>query len=73
MGNDKYLTYSEKHMKFVYIQYVGKTQTLLNDKIDGASFSKGCHLDVVGGPSTRHDPESDTGGSSSSWQGHPSR
>jgi hypothetical protein len=31
------------------------------------------HLDVVGGPSTPHDPESDTGGSLSSWQGHPSR
>jgi hypothetical protein len=32
-----------------------------------------CHLDVVGGPSTPHDPESDAGGSLSSWQGHPSR
>jgi hypothetical protein len=30
-------------------------------------------LDVVGGPSTPHDPESDAGGSLSSWQGHPSR
>jgi hypothetical protein len=27
------------------------------------SLSKGCHLDVVGGPSTPHDPESDAGGS----------
>jgi hypothetical protein len=36
-------------------------------------LSKGCHLDVVGGPSTPHDPESDAGGSLSSWQGHPSR
>jgi hypothetical protein len=35
--------------------------------------SKGCHLDVVGGPSTPHDPESDAGGSLSSWQSHPSR
>jgi hypothetical protein len=26
-------------------------------------------LDVVGGPSTPHDPESDAGGSLSSWQG----
>jgi hypothetical protein len=26
-----------------------------------------------GGPSTPHDPESDAGGSLSSWQGHPSR
>jgi hypothetical protein len=31
------------------------------------------HLDVVGGPSTPHDPESDAGGSLSAWQGHPSR
>jgi hypothetical protein len=37
------------------------------------ALSKGCHLDVVRGPSTPHDPESDAGGSSSSWQGHPSR
>jgi hypothetical protein len=29
--------------------------------------------DVVGGPSTPHDPESDGGWSISSWQGHPSR
>jgi hypothetical protein len=33
----------------------------------------GCHLDVVRGPNTPHDPESDAGGSLSSWQGHPSR
>jgi hypothetical protein len=37
------------------------------------SLSKGCHLDVVRGSSTPHDPESDAGGSLSSWQGHPSR
>jgi hypothetical protein len=37
------------------------------------SLSKGCHLDVVREPSTPHDPESDAGGSLSSWQGHPSR
>jgi hypothetical protein len=36
-------------------------------------LSKGCHLDVVRGPSTPHDPESDAGGSVSSWQAHPSR
>jgi hypothetical protein len=36
-------------------------------------LSKGYHLDVVGGPSTPHDPESDAGGSLSSWQRHPSR
>jgi hypothetical protein len=34
---------------------------------------KGYHLDVVGRPSTPHDPESDASGSLSSWQGHPSR
>jgi hypothetical protein len=34
---------------------------------------KGYHLDVVRGPSTPHNPESDAGGSLSSWQGHPSR
>jgi hypothetical protein len=32
------------------------------------TLSKGCHLDVVGGPSTPHDPESDAGGSLRSWQ-----
>jgi hypothetical protein len=37
------------------------------------TLSNGCHLDVVGGPNTPHDPESDAGGSLSSWQGHPSR
>jgi hypothetical protein len=37
------------------------------------ALSKGCHLDVVRGPSTPHDSESDAGGSLSSWQGHPSR
>jgi hypothetical protein len=36
-------------------------------------LSKGCHLDVVRGPSTPHDPESDAVGSLCSWQGHPSR
>jgi hypothetical protein len=37
------------------------------------TLPKGYHLDVVGGPSTPHDPKSDAGGSLSSWQGHPSR
>jgi hypothetical protein len=37
------------------------------------SLSKICHLDVVRGPSTPHDPESDAGGRLSFWQGHPSR
>jgi hypothetical protein len=36
-------------------------------------LSKGCHLDVVSGPSTPHDPESNAGGSLISWQGHQSR
>jgi hypothetical protein len=38
-----------------------------------SALPKGYHLDVVGGPSTPPDPESDAGGSLSSWQGHPSR
>jgi hypothetical protein len=37
------------------------------------TLSKGCHLDEVRGPSAPHDPESDAGGSLSSWQRHPSR
>jgi hypothetical protein len=36
------------------------------------SLSMVYHLDVVGGPSTPHDPESDAGGSLNSWQCHPS-
>jgi hypothetical protein len=42
-------------------------------KIEEEALPKGCHLDVVRGPSTPHDPESNAGGSLSSWQGHPSR
>jgi hypothetical protein len=42
-------------------------------RICSLPLSKGCHLDVVRGPSTPHDPESDAGGSLSSWQAHPSR
>jgi hypothetical protein len=38
-----------------------------------STLPKGYHLDVVGGPNTPQDPESDAGGSLSSWQGHPSR
>jgi hypothetical protein len=41
--------------------------------VTGYALSKGCHLDVVRGPSTPHDPESDAGWSLSSWQRHPSR
>jgi hypothetical protein len=44
------------------------THTLVHN-----TLSKGCHLDVVRGPSTPHDPDSDAGGSLSSWQGHTSR
>jgi hypothetical protein len=40
---------------------------------NGISLPKGYHLEVVEGPSTPHDPESDAGGILSSWQGHPSR
>jgi hypothetical protein len=47
--------------------------TRISGAIMFTSLSKGCHLDVVRGPSTPHDPESDAGGSLSSWQGHPSR
>jgi hypothetical protein len=36
------------------------------------SLPKDYHFDMVGGPSTLHDPESDTSRSLSSWQGHPS-
>jgi hypothetical protein len=42
-------------------------------KVTVGTFSKGCHLDVVRGPSTPHDTESDAGGSLSSWQAHPSQ
>jgi hypothetical protein len=41
--------------------------------MDIVPLPKGYHLDVVGVLSTPHDPESDAGGSLSSWQGHPSR
>jgi hypothetical protein len=37
------------------------------------ALSKCYHLDVVRGPSTPHDPESNAGGSLNSWQSHPSR
>jgi hypothetical protein len=37
------------------------------------ALPNGYHLDVVGGPSTPHDPESDAGGSLSSWQSYPNR
>jgi hypothetical protein len=49
------------------------TLFIIFTRINEATLSKGCHLDVVRGPSTPHDPESDAGGSLSSWQGHPSR
>jgi hypothetical protein len=40
--------------------------------LDNTLLPKDYHFDVVGGPSTLHDPESDAGGSLSSWQRHPS-
>jgi hypothetical protein len=50
------------------------TKDLFHIKITTCeALPKGCHLDVVGGPSTPHDPESHAGGSLNSWQGHPSR
>jgi hypothetical protein len=54
---------SQNFLFFCYLLMTGFNRYIL----------KGCHLDVVGGPSTPHDPESDAGGSLSSWQGHPSR
>jgi hypothetical protein len=49
-------------------------KSILNfGKMNSRALSKGCHLDVVRGPSTPHVPESDAGGSLSSWQAHPSR
>jgi hypothetical protein len=48
-----------------------KLRDLKFQSVSGQSLSKGCHLDVVRGPSTPHDPESDPGGSLSSWQSHP--
>jgi hypothetical protein len=44
-----------------------------NESSGSLTLSKGCHLNVVRGPSTPHDTESDAGGSLSSWQDHPSR
>jgi hypothetical protein len=62
-------------------RHAPKDNNFHNDRRENLKFntvkivalSKGCHLDVVRGPSTPHDPESDAGGSLSSWQGHPSR
>jgi hypothetical protein len=48
-------------------------QSEILSRVYGGALSKGCHLDVVRGSSTPHDPESDAGGSLTSWQGHPSR
>jgi hypothetical protein len=47
--------------------------SLIFKSLESFTLSKGYHLDVVRGPSTPHDPESVTGGSLSSWQGHPSQ
>jgi hypothetical protein len=53
-------------------QYIPPFVVMKGQRYNDNSLSKGCHLDVVRGPSTPHDPESDAGGSVSSWQGHPS-
>jgi hypothetical protein len=53
-----------------YVVITRLTFTFYEHKCD--SPLEGYHLDVVGGPSTPHDPESDAVGSLSSWQGHPS-
>jgi hypothetical protein len=61
---DRGLVFTVKGRNFnnmLYVRYVHWTE------------AKGYHLDVVRGPSTPHDPESDAGGSLSSWQGHPSQ
>jgi hypothetical protein len=60
------------------VQYIGSyvhttSHLQKNNAVTQTSLSKGCHLDVVRGPSTPHDSESDAGGSLNSWQGHPSR
>jgi hypothetical protein len=50
-------------------EVIGGWRKLHNEELHNLCY----HLDVVRGPSTPHDPESDAGGSLSSWQGHPSR
>jgi hypothetical protein len=58
------------------ISVVVSTKITLNQNslnVGNSSFPKDYHFDMVGGPSTLHDPKSDAGGSLSSWQGHPSR
>jgi hypothetical protein len=65
-------------MDSVYIKFAKNDHKVLHHCHDMwhvmcGSLSKGYHLDVVRGPSTPHDPESDAGGSLSSWQRHPSR
>jgi hypothetical protein len=55
-----------------YPTYTIPSRPIYNTAMNQA-LPKGYHLDVVGGPSTPHDPESDAGGSLSSWQSHPSR
>jgi hypothetical protein len=59
---------SGQNAEFCYVKQVVHIATVVLQ-----TLSKGCHLDVVRGPSTPHDPESDAGGSLSSWQDHPSR
>jgi hypothetical protein len=48
-------------------------EKIYNQLVIQCALPKGYHLNVVGGPSTPHDAESNAGGSLSSWQGHPNR
>jgi hypothetical protein len=67
LEQQRYCTNIEVHSEFC-------SQAIRNTEyVYSIPLSKGCHLDVVRGPSTPHDPESDAGGSLSSWQCHPSR
>jgi hypothetical protein len=61
-----------KHVRWAinlsyYTRYCYRAQQWILCSLGFIAFSKGCHLDVVRGPSTPHDPESDAGGSLSSW------
>jgi hypothetical protein len=51
--------------KYILVVFVLKITFIATLKYH--SLPKGYHLDVVGWPSIPHDPESDAGGSLSSW------
>jgi hypothetical protein len=67
------LTFGKYLVKSLYLKIKHTWQDDIKMVLMQIALSKGCHLDVVRGPSTPHDPESDAGGSLSSWQSHPSR